>query len=309
MALRLKPLDISQIQTVSIRRRQFRLTVDHLGKMPKPSEPLHDFYRSLPKVGEAAGMLEAAELMAQTALINKPMVWILDGSMLEAGLSPLMVYLMQRGLVSALVMNGEAALRDYELAFHGVTCEDTTQGLNDGLLGMARETGESINAIINEGVKRGFSIGECVGRGILERQPKNFTNSILATGAARLTPTSVHVTLGADSFHRYPGAEGAMLGKGSIKDIQILSSFLTTLPMGSLIIATHKEASLTQVFLNAYALARNLHDGLRGLHLIRVGEPEPALHQIPALDQVLRVPGPLEIMMPLLLGALFSLVE
>jgi deoxyhypusine synthase len=57
--------------------------------------------------------------MAQVALMNKPILWIMDGATMDAGLSPLLVYLMRRGLIQCLVMNGEAALRDYELAFHG----------------------------------------------------------------------------------------------------------------------------------------------------------------------------------------------
>jgi hypothetical protein len=309
MALRIKPLDASQIQTGAVRRRTWRLTVDQLGGMPQPAEPLQQFYNALPKVGQAAELLEAAELMAQTALMSKPIVWIMDGKLMDAGLSPLLVYLMRRGLVQALVMNGEAAIHDYEMAFHGMTAEDTASGLADGLLGLARETGEGINAIVNEGVKRGFSIGECLGRGILERQPRHFPNSLLATGAARLTPTTVHVTLGADGFHRYPGADGAMLGKGSLKDTQILSIYLTTLPPGALLVASHSDHSLNQVFLHAYALARNLSDELKGLRLLRLGAPEGILGELPGLDRVCQAPGPLEIMMPLLMGALFSLVE
>lgn len=309
MALRLKPLDPSQIQTGSIRRRVWRLTADQLGAMPQPAEPLQNFYNVIPKVGQAADLLEAAELLAQTALMTKPIVWILDGALMAAGLSPLLVYLMRRGLVQALVMNGEAAIRDYELAFHGMTVEETASGVADGLLGLTRETGEGITPIVNDGVKRGFSIGESVGRGILERQPRHFMNSILATGAARLTPATVHVTIGADGFHRYPGADGAMLGKGSLKDAQILCMFLGTLPPGSLIVASHRDMALNQVFLHAYALARNLNDDLKGLHLLRLAAPDNILSELPGLDRVCQAPGPLEITMPLLMGALFSLVE
>jgi len=309
MVLRLKPLDLSQIQTASIRRRTYKLTAEQLASVPQPAEPLQNFYRSLPKVGEAAGLLDAAELMAQTVLMTKPVVWIIDQALIDAGLSPLLAFLMRRGLVQCLVMSGGAALRDYELAFNGMTGEDQALGLADGLLGLTRETGEGINAIINEGVKRGFSMGECLGRGILERQPRHFTNSLLATGAARLTPTTVHVTLGADGFHRYPGADGAMLGKGSLKDVQILTSYLTTLPVGALIVAAHADLALNQVFLHAYALARNLQQELAGLNLVRIGAPEPSLLDLPALGQVQQVPGALELTVPLLVGALFSLVE
>lgn len=309
MAIRLKPFDPNQIQTATVRRRAWRLGIDHLAAMPDPAAPLQTFFRNLPKVGDADQLLRVAELTAQTILGERPILWILDAGLMNAGLSPLLIHLVRRGLVQCLVMNGEAAAGDYELAFFGATAEDRPAGLQDGLLGLAREVGEGINAIINEGVKRGFSIGECLGRGILERQPKFFTSSLLATGAARLTTLTVHLCLGADGFHRYPGADGALLGKGSLKDTHILSGFLSTLAPGALIVASHADQTLTQVFLHAYALARNLNGELTGLNLVRLGEPLPALLDLPGLGQSLRLPGPVEIMLPLLMGALFTLVE
>lgn len=309
MAVRFKPIDANQVQTGSIRRRVFRLGVDHLASMPEPTRPLQKFYHTLPRLGKASELLTAAQLIATAALEDKPLVWLIDGHFMTAGLSPQLVYLIRRNLARNLVMNGEAAVCDYELAFHGVTDEDPVLGLQDGLLGLTRETGEGINSIINEGVKRGFSIGECLGRGILERQPKHFANSLLATGAARLSSITVHLSVGADGFQRYPGADGAMLGKGSLKDTQILSSQLSTLPPGTIFITLHRDTALTQVFLNAVAMARNLNQDLRGFNLIQLGAIHPTLADLPALEQTLALPGPIEIMMPLLVGALFSLVE
>ena len=309
MVTRLKPIDTSQLQTGTVRRRTYRLNVDQLGNVPKPAAPLQEFYQILPKTGHAVQLLQAAELFAQSALDCQPMLWLIDGGLLRAGLSPLLAFLMQRGLIQCLIMNGEAALYDYELAFHGVADEDVTRGVADGLLGLARETGEGINAIINEGVKRGFSIGECLSRGILDRQPKYFTHSLLATGAARLTPTTVHLNIGADGFQRYPGADGSLLGKGSLKDCFILSSLLNTLTPGSLIIGAHRDRALNNVFLNAVALARNLSEKRIGLNLLRLGEDCPPMHELPETQRSVEVPGPLEIILPLLFGAVFSLVE
>jgi hypothetical protein len=310
MVTRLKPLDLGQIQTSTVRRRFYELGVDHLAGMPQPAAPLHDFFRTLPRVGAAGVLLEAAQLLARTVLEGRPVVWLLDGELMRAGLSPQLVYLMRRGLVQCVAVNGEVAVMDYELAFHGATCEERSSGLSDGLLGLARETGEGINSIINEGVKRGFSIGECLGRGILERQPRFFSGSILATGAARLIPVTVHLSMGADGFHRYPGADGAMLGKGSLKDGMILSSFLGELPVGSLVVGSHREVALSQVFLHAVALARNLKEPVTGLNLLSLGEGNaPELGDLPGVEQRLALGGPLGLTMPLLMGALFSIVE
>ncbi|MEN6627652.1 MAG: hypothetical protein ABFD69_15615 [Candidatus Sumerlaeia bacterium] len=309
MANRLKPIDFTQVQTGSIRKRTYRLSADMLARMPRPTESLQNFFLGLPRVGESAALLGAAELLAQTALAHGPMLWVVDGRVMELGLSSLLVYLMQRELVQCLVMNGEAAVRDYELAFHGQTVEDVAEGLSDGQLGLTRETGEGINTILNEGVKRGFSLGECVGRGILDRQPRHFAQSLLATGAARLVPTTVHVSLGADGFQRYPGADGAMIGKGSLKDAQNLSSFIASLTPGALIVCLHHDYALNQVLLHALALARNLNDTLKGINYLSLGEAEPFPVELPPLGRAMRLNGPLELMLPLLLGALFCLVE
>jgi hypothetical protein len=309
MVIRLKPLDLTRVQTSSVRRRPYRLGVEQLARMPEPNGSLHDFFASLPKIGQAAGLVEAAELMARTALAEKPMIWLIDGRLMNAGLSPLVAHMMRRGLARCLVMSGEAAVNDYELAFHGATSEDLAAGLADGLLGLARETGEGINAIINEGVKRGFSIGECLGRGILDRQPKHMTGSLLATCAARLIPATVHLSMGAEGFHRYPGADGAMLGKGSLKDSYILSSFLNMLTPGALIVDATSDRMLGQVFLHAFALARNLNDTIKGLNLISLESGGETLRDLPGLEAALHLPGAIELTLPLLLGALFSLIE
>lgn len=309
MAKRLKPIDLNEVRTCTVRRRQYQLGIEQLGSVPVPTEPLQDFYHHLPKTGHAAGMLRAAQWVAQTALDGRPMVCLIDGAALRAGLSPLLIYLIQRGMIQCLVMNGRAALHDYELAFHGAAAEDASAGVTDGLLGLARETGEGLNAIINEGVKRGFSIGECLGRGILDRQPKHFKQSLLATGAARLTPTTVHLTLGAEGFQRYPGVNGGLLGKGSLKDCLILSSLLSKLPHGGLIVALHRDEALSQAFIHAVALARNVSKSCENWRLLALGDACPLLTELPGSEPPIHLPGPLELTLPLLLGAVFSLVE
>ena len=309
MVLRLKPLDLAGVRVGSVRERAYRLSLGDLGGMPDPQASLEEFYRGLPRVGEAAGVLAAAQMLATAALGRRAAVWAIDGGTLRAGLGGVVLALMRRGLVQGVVMTGEAALMDYELAVHGQTAEDEAAGLADGKLGLARETSEGLNAIINEGVKRGFSIGECLGRGILERQPRHFDQSLLATGAARLVPVTVHVTMGADGFHRYPGADGGMLGKGSLKDGLILGTQLSTLEAGGVIVTAHGEGALTGVLVHALALGRNLNEGLGGLKLLRLTEEGERLEGAAGVEETRRVRGALEVMVPLLMGALFSLVE
>jgi hypothetical protein len=228
---------------------------------------------------------------------------------IDAGLSPLIVRLIQRGLIRTLALTGTAALRDYELAVQGVTREDVKAGLEDGMLGLSRETGEGMNAILNEGVKRGFGLGECLGRGILDRQPKFFTRSILAACAARIVPCTIHVGIGSDGFHRHPAADGMMLGKGSLKDLQILSARLSSLGGGGTLVCAHRSPYLRDVLYHAYASTKNLGESLDGFSLVRLGEQAPSYDELGGVRRSLSVSGPLELILPLFAGVLFSLVE
>jgi len=306
---RQKSLNLTQIQTVSIRKRNCLLNVETLADMPDPAKSLVDFYRSLPRLGAAAELINAADALAQTALAGKDTLWLIDNHLIDAGLSPLIVRLIHRGLIKAIAMTGTAAVRDYELAFYGVTNEDVKGGLEDGLLGMGRETAEGMNEIINEGVKRGFSLGECLGRGILDRQPKYYSRSILAACAARLVTHTIHTSVGSDGFHCHPSADGAMIGKGSLKDLQILAGRIDCLNEGGALVATHRSSALQEVFTHAYALAKNLGATMNQFSLLRFGEDCPSFDLIPGISAEFDLSGPIELIVPLFTGVLFSLVE
>lgn len=308
MAVR-RTLNLSQLQTTSIRNRPYDLAVENLAEMPDPAKPLQDFYRALPRTGRVEELFGAANALVQAALAEKDIVWLIDAKFMDSGLAPLLVHLIQRGLAQGVAMTGGAALRDFEIAFHAKTRENVRAGLEDGMLGMSREVGEGLNTIVNEGVKRGFSIGECIGRGILDRQPRHFKRSILAACAARLSTATVHVAIGEEGFHCHPSADGSALGKGALKDLQGLSTRLEGLNEGGVLVSLHESATLHEVFLRSFALARNLGTQIDRFSVIRFGGDNLDFGCVPGIASTYRVPGPIELMVPLFSGVLFSLVE
>lgn len=309
MNQRLKPIDLTQVQTTSLRKRECQLDLEKLAETPDPARPLQEFYASLPRIGAANDLLAAGEALTQSALNERGVVWFIDENVIDAGLSPVLIRLIQRGLIRTLAMTGTAAVRDYELAVQGVTKEDEAAGLEDGLLGLSRETGEGMNTILNEGVRRGFGLGECLGRGILDRQPKYYTRSILAACAARVVPCTIHVAIGSDGFHRHPAADGMMLGKGSLKDLQILAARLPSLNGGGTVVCAHRSPFLVDILHNAYASAKNLGEAIETFSLVGIGDGAPAHEELKAARRRFSIPGPYELMLPLYAGVLFSLVE
>lgn len=304
-----KPYNAAQVQTTSIRKRKHHLRMDMLAVVPDPAKPLLEFLRSLPQAGMAQELIHAAEAVAQAALSEKDIIWLIDDTVIKHGLSPIFIQLIDRGFIRGLAMTGSAAVCDFELASYGVTNEDLKSGLQDGLYGMARETGEGFNEVVNFGVKKGFSLGESLSRGLLDRAPKYMAQSILAKCNARTVTPTIHVCVGADGVHASPNADGAMLGKGSLKDLQILASRLEGLNEGGVVISLHNSQNLMEVFMRACAMTRNLGSPLDHFSVVKLGTSPIDYSIIPGIQRTHNVEGPIEILMPLFTAALFSLVE
>lgn len=309
MVLRYKSIDSDQIKTSSARSRTWRLGTSHLATSPTNDQKSIDFFQALPKTGEAAKLLDAANLMRAALTQHKSIVWVVDSAFIELGVSPLLASMIQQGLVHALAINGSAAQSDFELAFLGVTREDKEAGLGDGKLGLSREVAEVMNDVIKEGVTRGFGLGECLSRGVLDRRPKNLSQSLLGMSATRTTTVCVHLNLGSDGFQRYPGADGAALGKGGLKDANILTHFISEQPRGMLIVSAHNDPALDQMLVQSLALAKNINGNTHKIDLMQLGPGRTALTHLPDFDNYAEVNAPLELVMPMFANALHCLLQ
>ena len=52
---------------------------------------------------------------------------------------------MERGVLSAVIMNGGASIHDFEIAMIGRTSEDVAASLESGMFGMVQETPKAMN--------------------------------------------------------------------------------------------------------------------------------------------------------------------
>src|SRR4030095_14059813 len=93
---------------------------------------------------------------------ERVVLWGVGAHVVKTGLGPVLIDLMERGIVSALAPNGAAIIHDFELALSGAPSEEVEEALGPGRFGMADETGRLLNAAINDGVGRGLGIGGAV---------------------------------------------------------------------------------------------------------------------------------------------------
>ena len=222
---------------------------------------------------------------------------------------------MERGIITAIALNGAGIIHDSEIALVGHTSEDVSREIVDGSFGMAAETAQVINSAIKEGVKRGWGIGESVGKKLLDLDLPFNDVSILAAGARLNIPITVHVAVGTDIIHMHPSCDGSAVGEGSYRDFRLFSSIISQLDQG-VYLNIGSAVILPEVFLKAFNLVKNLGHKIDKFTTVNL---DFVRHYRPLTNVVNRpqscggkgynITGHHEIMLPLLAAAVIEELE
>jgi hypothetical protein len=204
-----------------------------------------------------------AQAIVKARSVGKPILWGLGGHVVKTGLSAVLIDLMDRGLISAIAMNGAGVIHDFEIALIGSTSEDVEAQLEQGAFGMAEETGRDINLAIRDGVANGIGIGESLGRCLSSRQPQFGEFSLLLQAYVRSIPVTVHVTIGADIIHNHPSCSPSDTGEASYRDFRLFASLVAGLNGGGVYLNCGSAVTLPEVFLKCITLVRNSGSALQ----------------------------------------------
>jgi hypothetical protein len=309
---RFRPLDFSKVRTYPSRTRLSRVQQSLLGKKVHRGFRLRSFIEALPDILAAKSLKEIARKIAWVHRKNKTVLLAMGAHPIKVGLSPLIIDFMERGIVSAVAMNGAGIIHDFELAFMGKTSEDVAASLKDGSFGMAQETGAFLNRAIRKGYERRQGIGAAVGEAILKARLPHRRLSILAAGAKLGIPVTVHVGVGTDIIHMHPDVDGKALGEGSLRDFRTLTSVVASLGQG-VFLNFGSAVILPEVFLKGLSLSRNLGHPVRNLATVNldfIAHYRPLTNVVhrPTLEsgKGYHLTGHLEIMVPLLFAAVLE---
>ncbi len=250
------PIDRKKIRTYPLSKRPSKVEIGALACPHKKGASFGDFLGSLP------GMLGAKDLIAVAAAVIKArkagrhVVLGMGAHPIKVGLSPVIIDLIKRDVITAVATNGACIIHDFELSYIGRTSEDVAEGLEHGTFGMAEETGSLLNRAIKAGVKKGKGIGESIGGFIYRSGFKHKALSIFGAGYRKGIPTTVHVAMGADIIHMHPTADGSSIGAGTMRDFLTLASVLGDMD-GGVYINLGSAVMMPEVFLKALTMARN----------------------------------------------------
>jgi hypothetical protein len=309
-----KPLSPEKVKTYSLKSRKSKVGTQAFAKVLAGDETIPTFVNSLPDILAGKDLKAFIKKVKAAKEGNKPIIFAMGAHVIKVGLNPLIIDLMRSGWISALTLNGAGIIHDFEIAYAGQTSEDVAVQIKDGRFGMAKETGELLNAAIAKGSKKNLGLGEAVG-GMISSSDFPFKEFSLLSCAYDLNiPVTVHVALGTDIIHCHPEVDGAAVGKTSLDDFFLFCSVVEKLEGGGMFVNIGSAVVLPEVFLKAVSFVRN-----RGkiLNKFSAAVFDFNLHYRPS-ENVVRRPlknkkdgfyfiGHHEIMIPLLAASLKSI--
>jgi hypothetical protein len=257
MSKPIKPIDPASLTTYSLEARKSKVDRADFAHPWKPQGTLEQFLGSLPDILGAKDFKAVVSAIAEAHQAGKNVVMAMGAHVIKVGLNPLVIDMMERGVITAIAMNGAGIIHDLELAMIGRTSEEVLEGLEKGAFGMAKESAEFLNRATFEGAKAGLGLGQAVGRHIMGADLPFAKDSILATAARLEIPATVHVAIGTDIIHIHPDFDPKAAGKASHLDFRLFASVVAGLE-GGVYMNVGSAVILPEVFLKALTLVRNL---------------------------------------------------
>lgn len=307
-----RPLSLKSVRTYSLCARASKVSVKSFSRPPEKGDSLEAFLKKLPDSYAARDLRSVVDAILSARQKKRPVILGMGAHPIKLGLSPVIIELMKKDVLSAIATNGAATVHDFEIALVGHTSEDVASELCDGSFGMAEETARGINLAIKKGASKGYGIGRSVGEYIYRGAFANKDQSIFSNAYVLGKPATVHVAIGTDIIHMHPGADGAAIGKGSMIDFRLLASILADLE-GGVYINLGSAVILPEVFLKALNVARNLGNRVEDITTVNMDfiqhyRPKENVLKRPTSKKGrnFAITGHHEIMFPLLAAAIIE---
>jgi hypothetical protein len=312
---KIDPLSLEGLTTYSLKDRPSKVSHQDFARPWTKGGSFQEFLESLPHILAGQSLKEIAASWVKARRADRPVLLGMGAHPLKGGLSPILIDLLKRGLITGLAVNGAVIIHDAEIAMVGRTSEDVDQVLGSGQFGMAQETAEFLNETTSWGAREGLGLGQAVGRRLHDSNFPYKHLSLLASATGLEVPVTVHVAVGTDIIHLHPSCNPAALGETTHLDFRLFAAQVSRLA-GGLYINLGSAVILPEVFLKALTLARNLGHRVEPLTTVNLDFVQ---HYRP-LTNVVRRPtagvgkgyaltGHHEIMLPLLAGLVVESLE
>ncbi len=307
-------INFNKVKTHSLKNRKSKVNFKDFAALGSRGVGFKKFYDSLPDFLAVNSFKNVVDAIVSARKKKKPVVFMMGAHVIKCGLSPLIIDLLKKKVITCISLNGAGIIHDFELAFCGNTSEDVSVALENGVFGMSRETADFLNHAVVDGNNKALGLGEAVGYGMINEKLKFNRYSLLYNCFKMNIPLTVHVALGTDIIHQHPSADGAAIGAASLRDFKKLTKVISNLGEGGVVVNIGSAVILPEVFLKALNLARNVGCSVKNFTTVNF---DMMYHYRPHQNVVVRpscgirskgyyIIGHHEIMVPLLYQAILE---
>jgi len=302
----MKPFDLHGLKTYDLVSRPSKVFVEDLGQPVDAGASVGDWIDSLPRQLAGNDLRRVRDHVCRAYRDGRTVVAALGGHVIKTGCAPYLIDWVKRGIVGAVVMNGAAAIHDFELALAGKTSEDVNRSLPTGRFGMARETADAFAVAARNGAQHELGLGTALGQYMDDLDCAHEESSLLLAAHRAGIPCTVHVAIGTDIVHMHPHVCGAALGEATHIDFRRLCTVVSTMKDG-LWFNLGSAVLLPEVLLKAVSVVRNFGYDLDGLVSVVVDKQRQYRAQVNVMErpssESYELLGHHEILLPLLHAA------
>ncbi|MBN1297974.1 hypothetical protein JXA80_14445 [bacterium] len=314
----MEPSDFSQIKRQPIARRTNLVQVSEFARIPPAGSGFREFLDIFPQIkhrtNAATSLATVIERILAARLKGHSITWALGPHVVKYGLTPLIIELMNHGIINHVLTNGAGAIHDVEIAMIGETSEEMGGHISTGEFGMAEETGLFINGCARTAMETNQGFGEILGRRILDDALPHAGVSLFAQAVQRGIPITVHVAIGTDIIHMHPDMDGCATGQASFTDFRRFVTTLRRFKNGGVHLNIGSTVVLPEVFVKALTAANNLNGvpagGFTTVNIDHLSEYRPLMNVVRrgSMDggEGYEIIGRMEILVPLLVRILLA---
>lgn len=254
-----RPIDTTAVKTYSIKTRNNKVNVDeHFGKPIRAGMSSSALLDAMPKLLGADSIRAVADKIVEARQKDRPVVLAMGGHVIKCGLQPLLKSLIDADIITAVAMNGSAAIHDFEVSLVGATSEEVGDVLHSGDFGFSDETGAGMNRAIKAGLDKNIGFAQALGEWLISKEHPFKEYSLIATCVEKGLPVTAHVAMGTDIIHQHPEMDGAVTGEMSMRDFRLITSVVADLGDGGVWLNVGSAVIMPEVFLKALSIAQNL---------------------------------------------------
>ncbi len=251
-------ININKVKTYSVKKRLSKVKLGDFAKFPARGASFSKFYASLPNILQAKDIRAIVDAVVSARKKKKSVIFMAGAHVIKCGLSPVVIELIKKKVITCIVLNGAGIIHDFEIAFQGKTSEDVAENLKNGKFGMGRESADFLNNAVKEGVREGLGLGSAVASKIASSKLRYQNLSLTFQAHKHKIPVCVFVAIGTDIIHQHPSFDAALTGEGSLRDFYLLVENVIRLNQGGVVLNFGSAVILPEVFLKALNLSRNL---------------------------------------------------